>query len=114
MLHRLSIFKSFLLVFTILIDTYTFIAIFDIMKDKHSFMNLLIIFVFCLATIIFLVLILRVPRFDPGKRDPAGLSSVFLFIGIYFLFYLPKLVFVSFRLTEDVIWFLSWIRNCLV
>ena len=37
MLHRLSVFKTFLLVFTILIDAYTFIAILDLMKDKHSF-----------------------------------------------------------------------------
>lgn len=111
MLHRLSVFKSFLLVFTVLIDAYTFIAILDLMEDRHSFLNIAVIYFFWLATILFLVLIFRVPRFEPGKRDPAGLSRVFLFIGIYFLFYLPKLVFVSFRLTEDVIWFLSWITS---
>jgi uncharacterized protein len=109
MMRRLSVFKSFLLVFTIVIDTYAFIAFLDLMKDRYTFWNLSVISVFCLATIIFIILIIRVPRFQTGKRDPAGLSRVFLFIGIYFLFYLPKLVFVSFRFTEDVIWLLSWI-----
>jgi hypothetical protein len=79
------------------------------MKDWHTIRNLSVISVFCLATVVFIILIIRVPRFEPGKRDPAGLSRVFLFIGVYFLFYLPKLVFVSFRFTEDVIWLFSWI-----
>ncbi len=57
MMRRLSVFKTFLLVFTILIDAYTFLGILDLMKDKHSFMNLVIISVFCLATILFLILL---------------------------------------------------------
>ena len=46
MLHRLSVFKSFLFVFTILIDAYTFIAILDLMEDKHSFLNIAVIYFF--------------------------------------------------------------------
>lgn len=111
MVHRLAFIKSFLLVFTVVIDTYAFIALYDLMKDKNSFINLAVMSVFILATILFLVSILNIPRFDTGKRDPSGLSRIFLFIGIYFLFYLPKLVFVSFRLTEDIIWFLSWLAS---
>jgi uncharacterized protein len=109
MMRRLSVFKSFLLVFTILVDAYAFTGILNLMQDKHSFISLGIMSVFCLTSILFLIFIVRIPRFESGKRDPAGLSRIFLFIGVYFLFYLPKLVFVGFRLTEDVIWFLSWL-----
>ncbi len=109
MLHRISVLKSFLLLFTVLIDAYTFLAIWDLMKDTHSLLILPVLLVFCLATIVFLIFILRIPRFDSGIRDPAGLSGLFLLFGVYFLFYLPKLVFIGFRLTEDVIWFFSWI-----
>ena len=77
MLHRLSVFKKFLLVFTILIDSYTFIAILDLMKDKHSFLNTAVIYFFCLATILFLILILRVPRFEPGKGIQPALARFF-------------------------------------
>ncbi len=108
-MRRLSVFKTFLLVFTIIIDAYTFLGILNLMKDKHSFINPVIISVFCLTSVLFLISILRIPRFESGKRDPAGLSRIFLFIGVYILFYLPKLVFVGFRLTEDIIWFISWI-----
>jgi predicted MPP superfamily phosphohydrolase len=109
MMRRLSIFKKFLIGFTILVDAYTFIGILDLMKDRHSILNLSLISIFCVVSILFLIYILRIPRFESEKRDPAGLSSIFLFIGVYILFYLPKLVFVGFRLTEDVIWFSSWI-----
>ena len=59
MLHRLSIFKSFLLVFTVVIDTYAFIAFYDLMKDKHSFHEPGSYVRFLLATILFLVSILN-------------------------------------------------------
>jgi len=109
MKHRLSVFKSFLFVFTILIDAYAFIAVLDLMRDKQSIANLAVMCVFGLTTAVFLILILTVPRFDAGKRDPAGLSGIFLFVGIYFLIYLPKLVFIGFRITEDFIWLMSGI-----
>ncbi len=54
MKHRFSVFKSFLLVFTVLIDVYTLIAITDLMKDKNSFVNLAIILFFALSTVVFL------------------------------------------------------------
>jgi|WetSurMetagenome_2_1015567.scaffolds.fasta_scaffold51775_2 uncharacterized protein len=102
-------FKLFLIFFTILIDIYTFIALVSLLKDQDLLLRLSFIIFFWSVTIVFIFLFLSIPRFDTGHRDPSGLSGIFLLIGIYSLVYLPKLVFCGFRLTEDIIWIVSWL-----
>jgi uncharacterized protein len=104
MANRMFMFKIFLIVFTLLVDIYVFIAILSLLKDQGSLIKLLTAIVFWGVTAAFLISFVFVIRFDSGQRDPAGLSGIFLLVGIYSLVYLPKLVFLIFRLAEDIIW----------
>jgi predicted MPP superfamily phosphohydrolase len=104
MANRMFMFKMFLVVFTLLVDIYVFIAILSLLKDQSSLIKLLTTIVFWGVTATFLIAFVFVIRFDSGQRDPAGLSGIFLLVGIYSLVYLPKLVFLIFRGAEDIIW----------
>lgn len=108
---RLVMFKLFFIIFTLLVDAYVFIALFGMIKDQSLWFRLSFILLFSSVTVAFVILFLTLPRFDSGERDPSGLTGVFLLIGIYALVYLPKLVFLGFRITEDVIWVVSWLSG---
>lgn len=101
-------FKIFLVVFTIIIDLYVFIGIISLLKDQGTPIKIFTSIAFWGVTAAFLISFLFFFRFDSGQRDPAGLSGIFLLIGIYTLVYLPKVVFISFRGAEDLIWAGSW------
>jgi uncharacterized protein len=109
MANRLYYFKLFLLIFTVLVDVYAFIALFELLKEENLLLRMSFAIVFWSVSVTFLMLFLLFPRFETGHRDPAGLSGIFLLIGIYTLVYLPKLLFIGFRFAEDVIWILSWL-----
>jgi predicted MPP superfamily phosphohydrolase len=104
-------FKLFFIIFTLLVDTYVFIALLGMVKEHSLWFRLSFILLFCSVTVAFVILFLTMPRFDTGERDPSGLTGVFLLIGIYALVYLPKLVFLGFRVTEDVVWVISWLSR---
>jgi predicted MPP superfamily phosphohydrolase len=104
MANRMFMFKIFLVVFTIIIDLYVFIGIISLLKDQDPLIKVFTSVAFWGVTAAFLISFLFFFRFESGQRDPAGLSGVFLLIGIYTLVYLPKLVFISFRGAEDLIW----------
>jgi predicted MPP superfamily phosphohydrolase len=108
MANRMMMFKIFLVVFTIVIDIYVFIAIFSLLKDQSALIKVFTAIVFWCVTSAFLISFLFFFRFESGQRDPAGLSGIFLLIGIYTLIYLPKIVFITFRGAEDLIWAGSW------
>ena len=101
-------FKIFLVVFTIVIDTYVFIAIYSLLKEQSALVKVFTAIVFWSVTSAFLISFLFFFSFESGQRDPAGLSGIFLLIGIYTLIYLPKIVFITFRGAEDLIWAGSW------
>jgi uncharacterized protein len=109
MSKRISFLKTFLFAFTIVIDFYAFIGLSAIHSRTGLPLNNVFAVVFWSMTVIFLGMILMIPKFDTHKRDPKGLSRIFLFVGVYFLFYLPKLVFIAFRLIEDLIRLFSWL-----
>jgi predicted MPP superfamily phosphohydrolase len=102
--NRMFMFKIFLVVFTILIDIYTFIAIYSLLKEQATLIKVIVAIVFWCVTAAFLVSFVFIFRFESEQRDPAGLSGIFLLIGIYTLIYLPKIVFLVFRGAEDIIW----------
>jgi predicted MPP superfamily phosphohydrolase len=97
-------FKLFLVIFTVLIDLYVFIGIISLLKEQVTLIKLFTSIVFWSISAAFLISFVFVFRFDSSQRDPAGLSGLFLLIGIYTLFYLPKIVFICFRGAEDIIW----------
>ncbi len=102
-------FKLFLIVFTIVVDIYVFVALYSLVKEQHVMIRLFGSIAFWTITAAFLAAFLIFFRFETGDRNPAGLSAVFLLFGIFILVYMPKLVFISFRGIEDLIWLGSWL-----
>lgn len=98
-----------LIVFTILVDLYAYLGIHSLVKNQSSGLKLLVTIAFWAVTLIFLLVFLYFFRIDYQQRNPSDLSGVFILVGLYFLVYLPKLVFIGFRIVEDMVWFSSWI-----
>ena len=101
-------FKVYLIIFTILVDIYVFTALYGLFRNQSHGIVVAGIIGFWAITASFLLAFMLVFRFETGDRNPAGLSTVFLLAGIFILVYLPKLVFISFRGVEDLIWLGSW------
>jgi uncharacterized protein len=111
MAARMMMFKVYLIIFTVLIDIYVFGALFALFKNQGQGIVVAGTIGFWTITTAFLLAFILLFRFESGDRNPAGLSSVFLLVGIFILVYLPKLVFICFRGTEDLIWLGSWLAK---
>lgn len=101
----------FLIVFTVLVDLYAYLGIHNLVKNQDSTIRLTVTIVFWTITFLFLLVFLIFFRIDYQQRDPSDLSGVFILVGLYFLVYLPKIVFIGFRGIEDLIWLISWIAK---
>jgi predicted MPP superfamily phosphohydrolase len=108
MANRIFLFKIFIIFFSLIIDLYAFVAIYTLMKDQGYLFKLIITIVFWSVTALIILSFLLVFRFDSGERDPAGLSNIFLLMGLFLLIYLPKMVLIGFRGLEDIMWLSSW------
>jgi predicted MPP superfamily phosphohydrolase len=109
MTAQVQLFKTILIIVAVLIDIYTFIGIHNLLKSKFLLVRFTITTIFWSVTLIFLICFVLFFRIDSGQRDPAGLSVIFLFIGLYYLIYMPKITFIGFRFVEDIAWILSWL-----
>jgi predicted MPP superfamily phosphohydrolase len=107
-ISQIHLFKTILIVFAVLTDIYAFIGILSLLKGKRASLRFIITTIYWSVTILFLIFFVFFFRIDSGQRDPAGLSVIFLFIGLYYLIYLPKITFIGFRFVEDIIWIFSW------
>lgn len=111
MANRIGLFIIFLTAFTVLVDLYAFLGIYNLVKNQDSTIKMLVSVSFWLVTLIFIIVFIYFFRIDYQQRNPSDLSGVFILIGLYFLVYLPKLVFIGFRGVEDLVWLFSWITN---
>jgi uncharacterized protein len=111
MAGRMLMFKVYLIIVTVLIDIYVYVALYALFKDQNHGIVVAGTMVFWTITAAFLLTFLLFFRFESGDRNPAGLSSVFLLVGIFILIYLPKLVLIGFRVVEDLIWLGSWLTK---
>jgi len=109
MTSQVQLFKAVLIVFAILTDIYTCIGIRNLLNSKRPTSRFVITIIFWSITLAFLICFLLFFRIDSGQRDPAGLTVIFLFIGLYYLIYIPKVSFVGFRFIEDITLILSWL-----
>ena len=53
-------------------------------------------------TAIFIVMLLILTRLNLYERKPEVFAGFFFYAGVFLMFYLPKLVFIVFHLTEDI------------
>jgi uncharacterized protein len=111
MANRMLGFKLIVVLFAIIIDLYAFVALSAILKEQSYLVRVIPSIVFWLVTVAFIVTFLLVFRIDTGNRNPASLSGAFLMIGVFILLYFPKLVFLTFRGAEDIIWAGSYVAK---
>ncbi|MBN1158634.1 MAG: metallophosphoesterase [Bacteroidales bacterium] len=109
MANRFAFVIIFLVVFTVLVDLYAFLAVHNLVKNQDSLVKLIVTVAFWTVTFLFLVVFMFFFRIDYQQRNPSDLSGVFILVGLYFLVYLPKITFISFRAVEDLIRFISWV-----
>lgn len=107
MANRFETMISIIIFFTLLVDIYAYAALHSLVKSQGPALRHAVTIVFWLLTTLFIVVFLFFFRIDYQQRNPSDLSGMFILIGLYLLVYMPKIIFVAFRLTEDMIWLLS-------
>nr|MQY77884.1 hypothetical protein [Bacteroidota bacterium] len=101
-------------VIILLIDIYAFKGIRLINKSiSINWIKILIYSTFWIITSLFvigIILILLNESFDQGARAQRNL---FFFVGLFLTFYIPKILFIVFHFTEDIIKGVSFVVNLL-
>ncbi len=100
----------FVIVFILLIDIYSFKGIRLLLANLDR--NVLKYSIYVLYWIIPLVLItslLYSRSLIPFEREPKLFRNFYLLFGFFVLFYIPKLIFIVFHLTEDIVYLVKWI-----
>jgi predicted MPP superfamily phosphohydrolase len=109
MKERFMMFLIFVSVFILLVDIYSFKGIkllitgFDSNVIKYCFYIAYWTVPFALISSLFYIRSLQ-----PFAREPQIFRFIFLTGGIFILFYVPKLIFIVFHLTEDIIHLGKW------
>lgn len=93
----------FLFAFLILLDFYTFKGIRLLTVNLNSTMQLIIHYGFWLITFTIIGCILLISINFSDFRTTGFYSKVFLLIGVIILFTVPKLVFITFHLADDIV-----------
>jgi len=105
-------FAFVLIIITLLIDIYAFNGIYAFIKEKGSNVKLIFTIIYWLITAVILVYALIFSaRAETTERNPAGMSSMMIFIALYLLIFIPKILFIVFRGIEDLAWLGSYITS---
>lgn len=100
----------FFIAFILLVDVYSFKGIWLLISDTES--NLIkysIYIVYWIIPLIIIIFLLYFRTLTPFEREPKIFRNFFLLAGLFLLFYIPKLIFITFHLTEDLFYLGKWI-----
>lgn len=112
MKERFMMIIIFVLIFILLIDIYAFKGIKLIVSGLDSTLIRNIIYaVYWIIPITIISFLLYFRTLAPFEREPRIFRNFFLLAGFFILFYIPKLVFIAFHLTEDIIELGKWIAG---
>ena len=92
-----------ILVFILLIDIYTFKGIKILLKNNQAFTRQTVYFAFWAITAILLGMMAFMLSKGLAFREPELIRYSLFFVGFFILFYVPKLFFIVFHLSEDLI-----------
>jgi len=100
----------FVFSFIILIDLYSFKGLHLLMTNvNYSFVRYIFYSIYWLIPIIVISSLLYFISIQPFEREPIIFRNFFMLVGFFILFYIPKLVFIVFHLTEDIIYLIKWL-----
>ncbi len=112
MKQRFMMFYLFIITFIVLTDLYSFKGIKLLSTNLDSeILKYSIYIVYWLIPILLISILLYFRTLLPIEREPKLFKNFFLLAGFFILFYVPKLVFILFHLTEDIIHIVKWIVN---
>ena len=112
MKERFIMIFVFVFSFIILVDLYSFKGIRLLLTDVNSQLLKNIIYVIYWAIpLLIIAFLLYFRTLQPFERDPKIFKNFFLLAGLFLLFYVPKLIFIVFHLSEDIIHIGKWIAN---
>jgi len=112
MRERFIMILIFVFAFILLVDIYSFKGIKLLVSGLESpiFKNAIYV-VYWIIPISIISFLLYFRTLQPFERDPQIFRNFFLLAGLFLLFYVPKLVFISFHLIEDIFHIVRWIIN---
>lgn len=105
-------FMLFIFVFTfiILIDLYSFKGLRLLLTNaNYAFVKYIIYFIYWAIPAIVILSLLYFRSIQPFEKEPLIFKKFFLLAGFFILFYIPKLIFITFHLVEDIIHLVKWL-----
>lgn len=112
MKERFIMIFIFVFSFIILVDLYSFKGIRLLLTDVNSqLIKNTIYVIYWVIPLLIIAFLLYLRTLQPFEREPQIFKNFFLLAGLFLLFYIPKLVFIVFHLTEDIIHIGKWIAN---
>jgi len=110
MKQRFIMMFIFIFSFIILIDAYSFKGIKLLFNGFNSQIIKYIVYVlYWLIPVIIITTLLYFRTLQPFDKEPLIFRNFFLLAGFFILFYIPKLIFIVFHVTEDIIHVTKWI-----
>lgn len=102
----------FVFVFILIVDLYSFKGIRLLTSDiENNIIKYGIYIFYWLIPVLLLSFLIYYRALAPFEREPAIFKNFFLLGGFFILFYIPKLIFIIFHLTEDIIHLGKWIAS---
>ncbi len=110
MKERFIMLFIFLFLFIILVDLYSFKGIKLVVSNLDSKLLKRIIFViYWLIPVLIITYLLYFRTLLPFEREPRIFKNFYILAGVFILFYIPKLLFITFHLAEDIIHITKWV-----
>lgn len=110
MKERFIMLFTFITIFIVLTDIYSFKGIRLLAGSLDSVMLKRIIYVFYwLIPVVLIATLWYFRSLYPYERDPRIFKNFYLLAGVFLLFYIPKLLFIAFHLIEDIVHLIKWI-----
>ncbi len=110
MKERFAMLFIFVFAFILLVDIYSFKGIKLLLSGLNNNMIKYVIYIFYWTVpLIIISSLLYFRALQPFEREPQIFKNFFLLAGIFILFYIPKLTFIVFHLTEDLIHLVKWV-----
>lgn len=112
MKQRFMMFYLFIITFVVLVDLYSFKGIKLLSTNLDSdILRYSVYIIYWLIPVLLISILLYFRTLLPIEREPKIFKNFFLLAGFFILFYVPKLVFILFHLTEDIIHIVKWTVN---
>lgn len=110
MKERFFMLFVFVFTFIILIDLYSFKGLRLLLRNvNYEYVKYVIYFIYWTIPVIVISSLLYFRAIQPFEREPIIFRNFFLLAGFFILFYIPKLIFIVFHLTDDIVHLTKWL-----